>query len=158
VDGLNTLLEVGMMTRLKRLVFAAAMVGMMGGCSSSTATTVTLPPNVAGSWNITRFQFVSVAAPGTSVDQITGGATATLTMTATAYTISSGGNNVLVGTYTETATTLVVHGTDAGGNAETLNFAFGLNGSTITMTGATTNHDFGSGQVPSYLNITATKM
>ena len=146
------------MTRLKRLVLAVAVGGTLAACSSSPPTTPTTPPNVAGSWNITKFQFVSVANASTTIDELAGGVTATLTMTATAYTISSGGNNVLVGTYTETATTLVVHGTDSGGNAETLNFVFGLNGSTITLTGATTNHDFGSGEVPSYLNITATKL
>ena len=145
------------MKTLRRLALVGALSSLAAGCG----TTEPSLPNIVGNWLATKFEFVSVANSSTRVDKTTQG-TITMVITATAFSISGGpaGQAPQVffsGTYTEAATTLAISGTDQGGHAETLTFAMALSGSTLSLTGATTNYDFGSGDVPAYVNLIWTK-
>ena len=143
------------MKTLRRLALVSAVCGVAAGCSgNSTGSNL---PVVVGTWTVTKFEFVSAANSSTREDAIAQGNTATIVITATAFAATSQGSNVFTGTYTETATTLVINGQDSGGHSETLTFALTVSGSTLSLTGATTTHNFGSGEVSAYLNITATK-
>ena len=141
------------MPGLRHFALAGAAFGVAAASSSDTSSNL---PNVVGNWVVYQLQFVSAANSSTKSD-LPSGTSAALAITATAFTISSQGSTLLTGTYTETATTLVFTGMDAGGHAETLTFALGLSGSTLSLTGATTTHNFGSGEVPAVLNIAGTK-
>jgi len=144
------------MTRWSRLTLAGALVGLVLGCSSEPSL-----PDLVGNWRATKFEFVSVANSSIRTD-LTGLATLNMVVTATNATISGtitgqAPQTFFTATYTETATTLVLTGHDGEGNAQTLNFAMTLSGNTLTLTGATAEYDFGSGDVPATVNVVFTK-
>jgi hypothetical protein len=145
-----------MRTSILGVVVAAAAASGCGG--DSTGTDV---PDIVGSWNVTRFEFVSKANAATKADLTTLGATANLVFAANkTFTLTANvpgqGVDVSTGTYVVTATTLTVTNTSET-PPETLVFSMVLSGNTLTLTNGSSTFDFGAGDVPAWVNLTLVK-
>ncbi|MGH7583971.1 MAG: hypothetical protein ACREL5_12165, partial [Gemmatimonadales bacterium] len=95
-------------------LLGTALVVALAGCSNSTSdnTGGNNPPDLTGTWTVTKYEFVSVANPTTKVDVIATGYTGSVVLSDAAktwsVTIYSGSDIVIQqgGTYTETANTI----------------------------------------------------
>lgn len=151
------------MTRHRVISILGAVALAATACSSSNSTTgpgTSGPPDLTGSWTITKYQFVSVAHPTTTYDVIANGYTGVAVLSDAAktwsVTVTQGSTviNQAAGTYTETATTLTFNQT--GQSPST--FSFSKSGNTVTLTdGTNSSYDFGNGSEPATVNITFTK-
>ena len=147
------------MPALRIVAHCGVLLGLLAACGSDS--TGANPPNVVGTWNATKFEFVSIANPTTKLDAIAQGASATLLLTSAhgfTLTLNAPGQvqQVSTGTYVETATTLTVTVTTPP-PTQTLGFDLVVSGVTMSLTGGTTTFDFGSGSTPAHINLTLTR-
>jgi hypothetical protein len=145
------------MSRAKGLLLAVALGGGLAACSGDSTGS---NPNIVGVWTLTKFEFTSIASSTTKVDLIAAGAHGTVTFNSngtwsTAVTLGAQNNNSS-GTYTEGASSLTLVVT-SDTPPETVTFDLVVSGNTLSLTGGTTTFDFGTGEVPAHLSITATK-
>ncbi|HEV8149419.1 MAG TPA: hypothetical protein VGP61_04475 [Gemmatimonadales bacterium] len=145
--------------RARPLVLVGVAVGAVAACGGdSTGPSL---PDIVGTWNATKLEFVSKANAATKADVVALGATVHLVIAANntfTSTLTPPGQppDVGNGTYVETATTLTVT-TTSDTPPEILVFSMVLSGTTLTLTGASSTFDFGSGPVPVFVNLTLTK-
>jgi len=143
----------------KRAILAGLFGAALAACGSdSTGNSI---PNIVGTWRATKFEFVSVANAATKVDLIAAGGTGTIVISSNgsfSTTLTAPGQTPLVstGTYVETATTLTITITNPP-PTEVATFAMAVSGNAMVLTGAQVTFDFGSGDVPAYLNINLTR-
>ena len=123
-------------------VFAAA--ALLGGCSDSNEPNgdVTLA-DLAGTWQVTKWEYTNTANTSETIDLKALGASATLTLEGSGdYSISGtfGGVPInLTGTYAVNGSTLVINEDGADG-PQTVSFT--LSGDTWTITGLDGDWDF----------------
>jgi len=149
------------MRNVRRAVLAGVAVGLVAACGSSSSTTGPSLPNIVGTWQATKFEFVKIADPATKVELVAAGGSAVLVFGANqsfSATLSFPGSQpeVSSGTFTVTATTATITITNTV-PTQVLNFALVLSGNTLSLTGGTATFDFGTGDVPATVNITMTR-
>ena len=142
----------------RAMTLAVVLTGVLAGCGSDSTG---VESDIVGTWHATRLEFVNNANPANTVEAIALGATVTMIFNAThtfSLTLTLPGQpaEVSSGTYVVTATTLTITVTSEN-PVQTLNFAMSLSGNTLTLTGGTTTFNFGTGEVPATLNVTATR-
>ena len=147
------------MSNARSTLLIGALCGLAAACGGDS--TGPNPPNIVGTWNATKLEFVSIANPATKTDVIAEGATASLTLTSTqtftlTSTVPGQGAEVSTGTYVETASSLAVTITNPP-PTETVTFDLVVSGVTMSLTGGTATFDFGAGEVPAHINITLTR-
>lgn len=147
------------MSLRKRLFLTAVLGTALTACGSdSTGANASL----VGTWTLTKFEFTNIADATQHTDIIALGGHGAIVFNANltwsvAVTLpgAGGGSFNGSGTYTETATTLTIVTNDQ--PPETSVFSKTLTSSSLTLTGGTGNFDFGAGDVPSHISITATR-
>ena len=126
-------------------------------CKDSTGPS---GPDIVGTWNATKIEFVREVNPATKVDIIAAGATGVFVFNANktfAFTLGlSSGNSLSTGSWDETRTTLTIAVTNQV-PTEVLSFGLALSGITLTLTGGTTTYDFGGGEEQALMNIVLVK-
>lgn len=132
---------------------ALVTVACSGGGTSSA--------DLAGTWNVTKYELVSSASSTTKVDLIAQGATATLVMKSDGTyqmttTIPGQADETLTGTWSASSDVLTTTQVGMSGNMQ---FNYTLSGSTLTMWGADSGWDFNGDDVdePAKLNMTAVR-
>lgn len=138
-------------------LLAAALGTALAGCGSDSTGANT---SVVATWTLTKFEFTNDANAAQKSDIIALGGHGTITFNAnltwaSAVTLPGGGSFNGGGTYTETATTLTIVTT--GQSPSTSAFSKTVTNSTLTLTGGAATFDFGAGDVPAHINITATR-
>jgi Lipocalin-like domain len=138
------------------LVLAAAACGDSGPSMDS----------FVGTWNATKAEFVSEADATVNADIIALGATFQITFNADSTwrailtfsaLVPAGGQvapDTSSGTWTSSIDVLTLVTTGQSGNTQ---FNFVLSGNTLTLTGGHMTWDFGTGDEPAILNVTAVK-
>ncbi len=144
-------------------ILGAMVVAATAACSSNSTGTNNNsgPPNLTGTWTISKYEFVSVAHPTTKVDVIvTLGYTGVAVLSDASKTWSVSvyqGTTVInqaAGTYTETATTVTF--TQTGQTPSVFNLS--VSGNTATLTdGNNSTYNFGNGDEAATVNITFVK-
>ncbi len=147
------------MSRAKALLLALALGGALAACTNSDSTGAN--PNVVGAWTITKFEFTSIANPSTKTDLKALGGSGTITFNSNgtwsvALTVPGQGSLNSNGTYTEGASSLTIVVT-SDNPPETVTFGLAVSGGTLSLSGGTTTFNFGTGDVPAHITITATK-
>ena len=132
------------------LALGAAACGDSGGPSAD---------RFVGTWNATKMEFIRVADTTEQVDVIALGATFQITFHADStwqsiLTVPQAQPDTVDGTWTASLDLLSLTQTGQAGNLE---FNFVLSGNTVTLTGGDVDWDFGTGDEPAKLSITATK-
>lgn len=112
-----------------------------------------------GTWNATKMEFTRVANPTQKVDIIALGVTFRMTFFADStwraiLTAPLTQPDTTSGTWTASLDVLTLQQTGQSGEQQ---FDFVLSGNTVTLTGASVDWDFGTGNEPATLSITATK-
>jgi hypothetical protein len=137
------------------MVTVAVVLGA-AACGDSGA-----PPTdqFVGTWNATKMEFTRVADPTVKQDIIALGAAFQITFAAdgtweSVLTVPAEQPDTSGGTWTASLDVLTIVTTGQSGE---MMFAFVLSGNTVTLTGANTDWDFGSGGEAATLSITATK-
>jgi hypothetical protein len=138
------------------LVLAGLALGA-AACSDNSA-----PPldTFVGTWNATKMEFTRVANPTDKIDIIALGATFRITFAADStwqaiMTVPETAPDTTAGTWTASIDVLTLAETGVSGNMQ---FTYVLSGNTISLSGANVNFDFGSGDEPATLSLTATKL
>ena len=146
------------MSLRRRLLLAAVLSTALTACGSdSTGANA----SIVGTWTLTKFEFTNIANAAQHTDIIALGGhgsivfNSNLTWSVAVTLPGNAGNFNGTGTYTETASTLTIVTNDQ--PPETTVFTKTLTSTTLTLTGGTGNFDFGAGDVPSHLSITATR-
>jgi hypothetical protein len=147
------------MSPANRTVLVSVLSCLTVACSSSsTGPTV---PNVVGTWNATKAEFIRVANPATKLELISAGASVkavfaadnTFTLTAS---LPGTQPDVSTGTYTVTTSTLTLNIT-SNTPAENITFTLSMSGNTMSLTGGTAPFNFGNGDEAATVNLTLTK-
>ena len=147
------------MKRIHEGMLLALATAAVAGCSSdSTGLSI---PDIVGTWHATKFEFVATANSSTKTDVIALGGVATVVLRADAtftITLTAPGQQPIVssGSYSETATTLTIIITSET-PTQTVTFTMDVSGSTMSLTGGVATFDFGSGDVPAFVNLTLVK-
>jgi hypothetical protein len=137
------------------LVIAGLVVGA-AACSDSNAPAT---DEFVGTWNATSMVFTRVADTTQKMDVIALGATFRITFAADStwqsiQTAPLTQPDTSTGTWAASIDVLTLTQTGQSGN---IMFNFVLSGNTVTLTGGNVDWDFGTGDEPAKLSITATK-
>jgi hypothetical protein len=141
-----------------RCRFATVASVLLVACSGDDTTSSV---DLAGTWNVTRYELVSTTSSPTRVDLIALGATAQLVMRSDGtyqLTMTGTGAQDETGSGTWSASSDVVTITRVGMSGQ-MQFNYSLSGSTLTLVGADTEWDFNGDGVdePAKLNMTVVK-
>jgi hypothetical protein len=143
---------------LRRRFLVAAVLGTALAACGSDSTGANA--SVVSTWTLTKFEFTNDANAAQKTDIIGLGGHGTITFNANltwaiAVTLPGGGSFNGAGTYTETATTLTI--VTSGQSPSTSVFTKTVTSTTLTLTGGAATFDFGAGDVPAHINVTATR-
>jgi hypothetical protein len=116
-------------------------------------------PDLVGTWDATKLEFTRVANPSQKVDVIALGATFWIALDADStwlavVTIPLSTPDTTTGTWSAGTDVVTLQEDGATGNQQ---FDYVLSGSTLTLTGANVDYDFGTGDEPATLDVTAVK-
>jgi hypothetical protein len=136
-------------------LIAAALVLGAAACSDTSAPM----EDLVGTWNATAMVFTRVADTTEKVDVIALGATFRMTLAADStwtaiQTVPLAVPDTATGTWTASLDVLTLEETGQSGNMQ---FQYVMSGNTVTLTGGSVDFDFGFGDEPATLSITATK-
>ena len=146
------------MSLRRRLLLTAVVGTALAGCGGdSTGASV----SVVGTWTLTKFEFTNIANAAQHTDVIAAGGVGSIVFNSNltwsvAITLPGGGGNFNGGgTYTVTASSLSITTNET--PPETSVFAKTVTSHTLSLTGGTATFDFGAGEVPAHITVTATK-
>lgn len=136
-------------------LIAAGLVLGAAACSDTSAPM----DSFVGTWNATKMVFTSVADTATKLDVIALGATFRMTLAADSTwraitTEPLATPDTTTGTWSAGVDVLTLEETGQSGNIQ---FQYVMSGNTVTLTGGSVDFDFGGGDEPATLSITATK-
>jgi hypothetical protein len=142
--------------RVRMGIAIAGLVLAAAACSDSGAPSI---DSFVGTWNATRMEFTRVANPADKEEIIAGGATFQITLKADStwsgvLTVPPGAADTASGTWSASLDVLTIVTTGMSGEQQ---FDYVLSGTTLTLSGANTDWDFGSGDEAATLSITLTK-
>lgn len=140
--------------RCLTVVTSALVVIACSGATTSSA-------DLAGTWNVSKYELVSASNSATKVELISAGASITVVLKSDGtYQIAmktpGQPDENITGTWSASSDTLTTTQTGRSGNMQ---FDYALSGTTLTLSGADTDWDFNGDEVaePAKLNITAAR-
>jgi hypothetical protein len=141
-----------------RIGVGMASVGFVLGLAACSDSGPSMDSFV-GTWNATKAEFVSEADPTVKQEVIALGASFKITFNADStwraiMTAPLMAPDTSSGTWSASIDVLTLVTTGASGETQ---FAYVLSGNTVTLTGGHVEWDFGNGDEPALLNVTATK-
>lgn len=144
----------------QRWIGAVAVLATLG-CGDKGGSTGP-SGNLQGTWTATKWEYVNQANTSQKVTAGSLGATVTLAIAASTYTITYTipglGTQTVSGTYTTSGNTFII--TENGSSdPEHVTFSFSNGNNTLTMTDTETNYDFDSDGTdePATLNMVLTR-